>query len=128
MNFASILLLTFVMGLVVFDTIMLWTKNRRALLLEWLVFFTGAYFIAFPEQSTVLAHAFGIGRGVDFLIYPIVIWLTRESLLNRRRRIQDAENITRLTRALALAGVQAQEMHFTPLRDSLHTQASIPRT
>ena len=45
----------------------------------------------------------GIGRGVDFLLYPIVIWLVRESLLTRRRRQEDGEKITQLARAIAIA-------------------------
>lgn len=42
------------------------------------------------------------------MMYPIVIWLTRESLLNRRRRVEDAERITRLTRELAIVTARAQ--------------------
>lgn len=113
MNIAGIVLLAFVFGLVVFDILSLSGKNRRGLMFEVIVFLTGAYFIAFPEHSTTLAHLFGIGRGVDFLLYPIIIWLTRETLLSRRQRMQDAESITLLTRALALAGVREQPVSFS---------------
>lgn len=109
MNLASIALLVFVAGLIVFDALALRGKNRRALLLEIVAFVTGAFFIVFPERATALAHLVGIGRGVDFLLYPIVIWLVRESLLTRRRRLEDAEKITQLTRALAVAGARAIE-------------------
>jgi hypothetical protein len=102
-NVAAALLLALVFGLVVFDWLTLRGKNRRALAVEVLAFFVGAFFIAFPDRATALAHFVGIGRGVDFLLYPIVIWLVRESLLTRRRRLEDAERITQLTRALAIA-------------------------
>ena len=102
MTLAGIALLALVFGLVAFDVVASSGRNRRALLLEVLVFLGGAFFVAFPDRATALAHAVGIGRGVDFLIYPIVIWLTRESLLARRWRIEDNERITELTRALAI--------------------------
>ena len=110
MNLASIALLLLVFGLVLFDVLTFVGRNRRALLLEIAVFFGGAFFVAFPVRATALAHLVGIGRGVDFLIYPIVIWLTRESLLTRRRRLEDAERITELTRALALATASRAEL------------------
>ncbi len=103
MNLASIVLLALVFGLVVFDWVTTRGKNRRALLLEVAAFVVGAFFIAFPQRATDLAHLVGIGRGVDFLLYPLVIWLVRESLLSRRRRLEDAETITALVRALAVA-------------------------
>jgi hypothetical protein len=103
MTVASWSLLALVLGLVTFDLVTSAGKNRRALLVEVGVFFAGGFFVVFPGHATALAHAAGIGRGVDFLIYPMVIWLTRESLLARRRRLEDSEKITALTRALALA-------------------------
>lgn len=111
MNLAAAALLAMVFGLLLYD----WTTARgarRMVLLEALVFAGGAFFIAFPDVSTQVAHYVGIGRGVDFILYPLVIWLVRESLLNRRRRWEDAERLTQLVRAQALAGaveVQAAE-------------------
>jgi hypothetical protein len=106
LNLASVSLLAFVSGLVLFDALALRGKNRRALIVELVVLLGGAFFIIFPDRATALAHMVGIGRGVDFLLYPIVIWLVRESLLSRRRRLEDAERITELTRALAIAGAR----------------------
>src|SRR5277367_2221255 len=97
MTIAACSLLALVFALVVFDWITLRGKNRRALLV-------GAVFIVFPERATALAHLVGIGRGVDFLLYPTVIWLVRESLLTRRRRIEDEEKMTEIVRAVAAAG------------------------
>ena len=102
MTIAAIALLVLVFGLVAFDWLTLRGKNRRALLLEVAVFLVGALFIAFPERATALAHLVGIGRGVDFLLYPTVIWLVRESLLSRRQRIEDAERLTSVVRTLAI--------------------------
>ncbi len=109
MTLASVALLALVFGLLVFDFATLRGKNRRAVLLEALVFVAGAFFITFPRRSTALAHFVGIGRGVDFLLYPIVIWLVRESLLTRRRRVEEAERLTQVVRALAIHEARALE-------------------
>ena len=103
MTLASWSLLVLVLGLAAFDLVASTGKNRRALLLQVVIFLAAAFFVVFPSHATTLAHAAGIGRGVDFLMYPVVIWLTRESLLARRRRVEDSQKITELTRALALA-------------------------
>jgi hypothetical protein len=107
MTLATIALLALVFSLLVHDWSELRGKNRRALWVQIAVFVAGAFFIAFPERATALAHFVGIGRGVDFLMYPIVIWLVRESLLTRRRRLEDGERITQLTRALAIAQAES---------------------
>ena len=108
MTIAAFALLALVFGLVAFDWATLRGKNRRALFVELAVFVAGAVFIVSPERATRLAHLVGIGRGVDFLLYPTVIWLVRESLLSRRRRIEDAERMTEVVRALAI--VQAKQL------------------
>jgi hypothetical protein len=102
MSIAAALLLALVFGLIVFDFATLRGKNRRSVLVEIAVFVAGAVFIVFPERATALAHVVGIGRGVDFLLYPTVIWLVRESLLTRRRRVEDAERLTQVVRAVAM--------------------------
>lgn len=114
MNAATLLLLGLVFGLVLFDVLTHPGSNYRALFMEMAVFLVGACFIVVPERATELAHWAGIGRGVDFLIYPIVIWLTRESLLNRRRHLEDSAKITELTRALAIATAHTSRSVPTP--------------
>jgi len=106
MNLAAVALLVLVFGLVLFDWTTLRGKNRRALLLELMAFVVGAFFIVFPDRATALAHVVGIGRGVDFLLYPLVIWLVRESLLTRRLRQEDSERLTQMARAIAIAGAR----------------------
>lgn len=103
MNVAAIALLALVFGLLFFDWATLRGRARRMLVIEALVFVGGAFFIAFPDVATALAHAVGIGRGVDFVLYPLVIWLVRESLVSRRQRWEDAERLTQLVRAQAVA-------------------------
>jgi hypothetical protein len=109
MNLAAAALLVLVAGLIVFDWTTLRGKNRRALLLELAAFVVGAFFIVFPDRATALAHLVGIGRGVDFLLYPLVIWLVRESLLSRRLRQEETERLTQMARAIAIAGARRNQ-------------------
>lgn len=100
-NVAAILLVGFLGALFVHD----WTRrarNRRLLYVQFVVFVSGGVLILFPEIARRLAHLVGIGRGVDFVIYPTVIWLVRESLLSRRRRREEEERLTELARAIAM--------------------------
>lgn len=102
---AAIVLLALLVALLLHDYVS-YEKHRRLLLLQALVFGAGGTLIVFPEISRRLAHAVGIGRGVDFVIYPLVIWLVRESLLSRRRRLADEQRVTELVRALAASGAR----------------------
>jgi hypothetical protein len=104
---AALALLGLIVALLMHDFVSL-QKNPRMLLLQAVVFAFGAFLIVFPEVARRLAHSVGIGRGVDFVIYPLVIWLVRETLLSRRRRLADEERTTELVRALASA--QAREL------------------
>lgn len=98
---AALLLLGFLAVLFAYD----WTaqkRSRRLVRFQLAVFLVGGALIAFPEMARRLAHLVGIGRGVDFVIYPVVIWLVRESLLTRRRRHDEEERLTALVRAIAI--------------------------
>ena len=98
---AAVLLVGFLAALFLHD----WTtrgKNRRLLYVQLAVFVAGGVLILFPEIARRLAHLVGIGRGVDFVIYPTVIWLVRESLVSRRRRREEEERLTELVRAIAI--------------------------
>ena len=114
MTIAAFALLALVFGLVAFDWATLRGKNRRALFLEIAVLLAGATFIVFPDRATKLAHLVGIGRGVDFLLYPTMIWLVRESLLSRRRRVEDAERLTEVVRTLAIVQARGQSAGAPP--------------
>ena len=56
-----------------------------------------------PDWLTLLAHKLGIGRGVDLLIYTVLIWLFRESILGRVRYHRQRSQLTRLVRQIAKA-------------------------
>ena len=91
MNLAAIALLALVFGLLFYDWATLRRRGRRVLLVEAVVFVGGAFFIVFPDAATRAAHLVGIGRGVDFILYPLVIWLVREPLVTLpvARDVQD---------------------------------------
>ena len=108
---AAVVLLALLAALLLHD----YTSNKRRardLWLQAIVFVVGGTLIVYPEIARRLAHSVGIGRGVDFVLYPLVIWLVRESLLSRRRRHEDAEKITELVRALAI--LRAQKVSSPP--------------
>ena len=81
-------------------------RNKRLLFVQLVVFVAGGVLILFPEIARRLAHAVGIGRGVDFVMYPTVIWLVRESLVSRRRRREEEERLTELVRSVAIEGAR----------------------
>lgn len=99
---AAVMLVGFLAALFVHDWTTRARNNRRLLYVQLAVFVAGGVLILFPEIARRLAHLVGIGRGVDFVIYPTVIWLVRESLLSRRRRREDEARITELARAIAI--------------------------
>ena len=108
---AAVVLLALLAALLLHD----YTANKRrahSLWLQAMVFVVGGTLIVYPEIARRLAHYVGIGRGVDFVLYPLVIWLVRESLLSRRRRHEDEEKITELVRALAI--LRAQKVNSPP--------------
>src|SRR5688572_26475616 len=82
------------------------------LVLEAVLFAGGSIFIAAPDFVTQVANRIGIGRGADLVSYMAVIWLVRESLVHRRRRLEDADQITQLVRAVAL--LEAREVGARP--------------
>lgn len=114
MTIAALLLLALVFGLLLFDWATSRGRGRRVVVLEAIAFAAGAFFIAFPDVATRGAHAVGIGRGVDFLLYPLVIWLVRESLQTRRKRFEDEERLTRVVRALAIAEAKSYSSSRAP--------------
>jgi hypothetical protein len=94
-----------IVGLLAYDFATL-RRYKRLLMLEFGAFAVAAVFVIAPDLSTALAHAVGIGRGVDVVLYPLVIWLVRESFVARRRRLEDEERLTKLVRELALRTTQ----------------------
>lgn len=102
MTLASSALLLVVWGLFAFDAFTLRGRARRMLVLEAGLFALASLFIATPELVTRVANRVGIGRGADLVSYMAIIWLVRESLVHRRRRLEDADQMTKLVRTVAL--------------------------
>lgn len=101
MTLASLVLLVLVAGLFAYDCFV-HGKNARFLVIEAAVFGAGAVFIVAPGAATWLAQRVGIGRGVDFVLYPAVIWLVRETLATRRHRFEQEAQLTALAREMAI--------------------------
>jgi hypothetical protein len=121
---AAVALVGLLVALFLHDYVTL-ARNRRLLLVQALVFALGGWLIVYPEIARRLAHFVGIGRGVDFVLYPLVIWLVRESLLSRRRRYEEQERVTELVRALATSG--AHELTTRDVTGILpHSRGRVP--
>ena len=68
----------------------------------------GLYFVWFPEQTTMIAHVVGVGRGADLLFY---CWLLASLIVMFNLHIKANEQLRMLTdlaRALALGGPASQ--------------------
>jgi hypothetical protein len=119
---AAIALVGLLAALFMHDFVTL-ARNRRLLLVQAVVFAVGGWLIVVPEVARRLAHFVGIGRGVDFVLYPLVIWLVRESLLSRRRRHEEQERVTELVRALAASGAH---LVSAPPEGAAHSSGAAP--
>lgn len=75
------------------------TLDRAVILLATLI---GCLLVSFPKLSQVLAHALGVGRGVDLVFYIgfVVLGFLWLETTSRLRRIE--QSLTDLTRAIAL--------------------------
>ncbi len=128
MTLASVVLLTFVWGLFAYDAVSLRGSGRRMLALEGILFAAGSLFIAAPDLSTTLANRVGIGRGADLVLYTVTVWLVRESLAHRRHRLEDADRMTRVVRAIALLEAKDTARPRTPHPQGEQLPSSSPST
>jgi hypothetical protein len=65
----------------------------------------GLYFVWAPQQTTSIAETFGIGRGVDLILY-LWVCISLNLLLSLYLKLRtQQEAITKLARAMALANV-----------------------
>lgn len=74
---------------------------RRLLLAGFVV--AAVLAIIFPDALSVLANAVGVGRGIDLLLYALVIAFVSYIATSHRRSNQLSRKITLLTRELSLA-------------------------
>jgi len=101
MKSASLFVLALLSAVVVFDAVTLGKSGRRVLWLQVLAFVVGGIFITVPNAAQRAADLVGIGRGVDLLLYLIVIWLVREAFHLRHARLVESERLTELARVIA---------------------------
>ncbi|HUP45464.1 MAG TPA: DUF2304 domain-containing protein [Thermoanaerobaculia bacterium] len=71
--------------------------------LFWMMIWSGAaVFIAFPDLSSIIANALGIGRGADLVLYLSILFMLGGffGVYLRFRRLD--EQLTRIVRHLAI--------------------------
>ena len=75
-----------------------------------LLFLIAALFVMFPNSSTEIAHALGVGRGTDLLVY-LLLFAGVHSLLLLYIKIRKMERkITELVRAIAIQNAEQQKV------------------
>ncbi len=67
-----------------------------------LVFGLAVIAIIFPDTTNDLAHAVGVGRGADLLLYGVTIMVFASSLMNYFHRRDDQAKIVNLSRRLSI--------------------------
>jgi len=67
---------------------------------------TATIFVLFPEFTTVIAHALGVGRGTDLLLYLSLIAGVHAMLLLYLRIRELERKLTEHVRATALRGAK----------------------
>jgi hypothetical protein len=102
MRLYALLLGAFIAALLFTDFARFGRQVRRVFWLELSIFAAGLVFLIEPEVSQKIANVLGIGRGVDAVIYALLVWLVRESILMRYQRWEDDRRNAELVRALAL--------------------------
>jgi hypothetical protein len=107
---ASILLLLLVLLLLVVDVVTLARTARKIVVLESLALVTAMVLIVRQDIATAIARFVGLERGVDFVIYPLVVWLFREALLSRQARWVEARRLDRFVRSAAIRQARVVEL------------------
>lgn len=103
----EIIFVGFLLSLLAFDSIFLPNSARRTRRLLSVVFIGAGLAAMFPNVVSKLADIVGVGRGVDLVIYFVVVILVRELFLSRARFTQLDAQLTRLVRADAIRQVQS---------------------
>jgi hypothetical protein len=111
MNWIQVLLIAAVVVLLVY----LLASRRKAQSRAWvkvgyvLFVIAAVYAIVRPDDTTVVAHWLGIGRGADLLEYAFIIAFLFTTI-SAYMRFKDLElRYARLARAVALEGARAPE-------------------
>ncbi|KKI19830.1 MULTISPECIES: DUF2304 domain-containing protein [unclassified Leucobacter] len=65
--------------------------------------------ILFPNVLTTIAHAFGIGRGTDLLLYVFIVAVLAFAVATIRAKARSDARVTQLARAVALLDARNRE-------------------
>ena len=65
--------------------------------------------ILFPNVLTTIAHAFGIGRGTDLLLYVFIVAVLAFAVAIIRAKARSDARVTQLARAVALMDARNRE-------------------
>jgi hypothetical protein len=114
MTLASVLLFLLVMLILLLDVVTLMRTARKILVLEVLALLTAMVLIVRQDIATAIARRVGLERGVDFVIYPMMVWLFREALLSRHARWIEARRLDRFVRSVAIRQAQVFEVPRAP--------------
>lgn len=98
----------FLLVLIAFDSIFLPESARRMRRLLMMVLVGAGAAALFQNPVSRLAEALGVGRGVDLVMYFVVVILVRELFLSRARFTQLDAQVTRLVRAEAIRNAHSQ--------------------
>ncbi len=67
--------------------------------------------ILFPNVLTAIAHAFGIGRGTDLLLYVFIVAVMAFAVATIRAKARSDARVTKLARAVALMDARNREQN-----------------
>src|SRR5271169_206206 len=114
MNWIEVLLIGSIIALLVY----LLRSRRNARSRAWVkvgyvVFvLAGIYAVLRPDDTTVVAHWFGVRRGTDLMLYALIMAFSFTTL-STYMRFKDLElRYARLARAVALEGAQRPEARY----------------
>lgn len=62
--------------------------------------------VIFPDALNRVANAVGVGRGADLLLYGLIVVFLGNALVQQRRNRHIEQQLTRLTRRIAIAEAQ----------------------
>jgi hypothetical protein len=89
------------------------------------VMVAGILAVLFPESTTYVANAIGVGRGADLVLYMLVMVFLYNAVAVSQRIHQLEHKITVLTRELAIS--RAEQPHVQRSDDSANDNAGSER-
>jgi len=96
---------------------------RRILVI--LAVILGIVAVIWPGLLSLIAHALGIGRGADLLLYGLVVVFLIEAVSNYKRSVTQARTTSALARELALTEARLEDA-LNEAKLTQQTKASRP--